>query len=160
MPRVLVVTPNLRVPQHPYRDLLAAAGFEIVFPAEGARLSDSAALIDQLQGIDASIASVERYTPEVLAAFASGVADGLRDRLAADRPLYLALDGDIAQSLGTLLRTEFGAAAELVVLDGLELWDFDFIDLSRLQLPSRTVVVTIKSLIFDDGRARRAPHAD
>jgi D-3-phosphoglycerate dehydrogenase len=68
MPRVLVVTPNLRTPQHPYRDLLAAAGFEVVFPAEAARLSDPAVLIGQLQGIDAVIASTEPYTPEVLAA--------------------------------------------------------------------------------------------
>jgi phosphoglycerate dehydrogenase-like enzyme len=68
MPRVLVVTPNLRTPQHPYRDLLTAAGFEIVFPAQGANLGDSAVLTQQLQGIDAVIASVERYTPEVLAA--------------------------------------------------------------------------------------------
>jgi phosphoglycerate dehydrogenase-like enzyme len=68
MPRVLVVTPNLRTLQHPYREVLASAGFEIVFPAAGADLSDSAVLIGQLQGIDAVIASTEPYTPAVLAA--------------------------------------------------------------------------------------------
>src|SRR5262249_23046498 len=68
MPRVLVVTPFLRKPQHPYRDLLQEAGLEIVFPAEGAKLSDPAVLIDQLRGIDAVIASTEPYTPAVLAA--------------------------------------------------------------------------------------------
>ncbi len=68
MPRVLVVTPNLRRPQHPYRDLLTAADFEIVFPPEAANLGDPAVLIAQLQGIDAVIASTERYTPQVLEA--------------------------------------------------------------------------------------------
>ncbi len=68
MPRVLVVTPNLRRPQHPYRDLLTAAGFEIVFPAEAANLFDPAVLIGQLQGIDSVIASTEPYTPQVFEA--------------------------------------------------------------------------------------------
>src|SRR5437879_2114237 len=68
MPRVLVVTPFLRKAQHPYRDLLQAAGLEVVFPSEGAKLSDPTALIRQLEGIEAVIASTEPYTPEVLAA--------------------------------------------------------------------------------------------
>jgi len=68
MPRVLAVTPYLRVTSHPYRDVLESAGLEVVFPAEGANLADPAVLIGQLHGIDAVIASTERYTPEVLAA--------------------------------------------------------------------------------------------
>lgn len=156
-PATLLPRRNLRAVRPHY-----ALGDVVDSAAVGAAVRDCLATADLDIDADVLLALTWSGIPEYgrLAAFASGVADGLRDRLAADRPLYLALDGDIAQSLGTLLRTEFGAAAELVVLDGLELWDFDFIDLSRLQLPSRTVVVTIKSLIFDDGRARREPHAD
>jgi ethanolamine utilization protein EutA len=34
------------------------------------------------------------------------------------------------------------------VLDGIALWDFDYIDLGRVRMPSFTVPVTIKSLVF------------
>ena len=37
-----------------------------------------------------------------------------------------------------------------MVIDGLALWDFDSIDLGRLRMPSNTVPVTIKSLVFTD----------
>jgi len=34
------------------------------------------------------------------------------------------------------------------VLDGLRFKEFEFVDLGRIRLPSRTVPVTVKSLIF------------
>jgi ethanolamine utilization protein EutA len=38
-----------------------------------------------------------------------------------------------------------------MVLDGLRLHDFDYVDLGRLRQPSNTVPVTIKSLVFARG---------
>ena len=35
-----------------------------------------------------------------------------------------------------------------MVVDGVETGDFDFVDIGRVRLPSHTVPVTIKSLIF------------
>jgi ethanolamine utilization protein EutA len=43
-----------------------------------------------------------------------------------------------------------------LVLDGIALWDFDFIDLGRVRMPSFTVPVTIKSLVFSADP--RIPH--
>jgi len=95
-----------------------------------------------------------------LAAFARGVVDALPGTLAAARPLYLVLDGDIAQTLGHLLRGELGVRSEVLVIDGITLWDFDYIDLGRIRLPSNTVPVTIKSLaVSGDPRAPRYRHA-
>ncbi|MFA9446482.1 ethanolamine ammonia-lyase reactivating factor EutA [Egicoccus sp. AB-alg6-2] len=96
---------------------------------------------------------------ERLHAFAAGVAQGLRTRIDGGHPLYLMLDGDVAMTLGRLLDEEFGVRADLLVIDGLSLWDFDFIDLGRLRHPSNTVPVTIKSLVFSEdprhgGKAR------
>jgi len=66
------------------------------------------------------------------------------------------LDGDIAQTLGAILRNELGVANEMMVIDGVILRDFDYIDLGKIRLPSYTVPVTIKSLVFsDDPRGRR-----
>jgi ethanolamine utilization protein EutA len=76
------------------------------------------------------------------------VAHGLRGRIAAGAPLYLMLDGDVARTLGTLLREELGIGNDLVVLDGVTLRDFDFVDLGQVRQPSGTVPVTIKSLVF------------
>jgi ethanolamine utilization protein EutA len=38
--------------------------------------------------------------------------------------------------------------SEVLVIDGVALWDFDYIDLGRVRMPSFTVPVTIKSLVF------------
>jgi ethanolamine utilization protein EutA len=83
-----------------------------------------------------------------LRAFAEGVVGGLRRRMAAGRPVYLMIDGDIALTLGTILRDELALANDLLILDGIELHDFDFVDLGRVRHPSNTVPVTIKSLVF------------
>jgi ethanolamine utilization protein EutA len=87
---------------------------------------------------------------ERLVAFARGLHEGLRKRLAAGRPVYVMLDGDVAMSLGRLLREELGVANDLLVVDGLSLRDFDYIDIGKVRHPSRTVPVTIKSLVFSD----------
>ena len=83
-----------------------------------------------------------------LHAFAVGVRDGLAQRIAEGRPVYVMLDGDVAMTLGRLLRDELGVRNELLVVDGLNLRDFDYIDIGRVRHPSRTVPVTIKSLLF------------
>lgn len=79
---------------------------------------------------------------------ADAVAAGLADRIAAGEPLYLMLDGDIARTLGLILRDELGIGNDLVVIDGVLLRDFDYVDLGRVRQPSGTVPVTIKSLVF------------
>jgi ethanolamine utilization protein EutA len=66
------------------------------------------------------------------------------------KPLFLVLDGDVAHSLGALLKEEWGIASEVLVIDGIALWDFDYVDLGRVRMPSYTVPVTIKSLVFSE----------
>ena len=87
---------------------------------------------------------------ERMHAFAEGLALGLEDMIAAGKPLFIVLDGDIAQSLGYILKEELELPVEVLVIDGVVLWDFDYIDLGKIRLPSRTVPVTIKSLVFSD----------
>jgi ethanolamine utilization protein EutA len=97
-----------------------------------------------------------------LAALAQGIVAALPMTLLEAKPLFLVLDGDIAHSLGALLKEEWGVASEVLVIDGVSLWDFDYVDLGRVRMPSYTVPVTIKSLVFsEDPRALRArpdPH--
>jgi ethanolamine utilization protein EutA len=83
-------------------------------------------------------------------AFAQGIVRGLPQTVARKKPLYLMLDGDVAQTLGAILREECGVESEILAIDGVVLWDFDYIDLGRIRLPSMTVPVTIKSLVFSE----------
>jgi ethanolamine utilization protein EutA len=83
-----------------------------------------------------------------LRAFAEGVISGLGRRVVAGLPMYLMIDGDIALTLGTILRDELAVTNDLLILDGIDLRDFDFVDLGRVRQPSNTVPVTIKSLVF------------
>jgi ethanolamine utilization protein EutA len=87
---------------------------------------------------------------ERLAAFAEGIRRGLAARIAARQAIYVMLDGDVAQTLGAILREELGVTSDILVIDGVMLMDFDYIDLGRIRLPSNTVPVTIKSLVFSE----------
>src|SRR5690606_17658552 len=81
-------------------------------------------------------------------AFADGIIQAMASTLAQEKPLYLILDGDLAHTLGALLREELELKSEVLVIDGIILWDFDYIDLGRIRMPSQTVPVTVKSLVF------------
>ena len=83
-----------------------------------------------------------------IADFADGVLRGLGGRIAAGLPLYLLLDRDIALTLGRLLHGELGVANPMLVVDGLQLWDFDYLDLGRVRQLAGTIPVTVKSLVF------------
>jgi ethanolamine utilization protein EutA len=85
-----------------------------------------------------------------IAAFAQGIVQGMARAIAAGQSLFIMLDGDVAQTLGAIMREEFDVKSEILVIDGVTLMDFDYIDLGRIRLPSNTVPVTIKSLVFSE----------
>jgi ethanolamine utilization protein EutA len=87
---------------------------------------------------------------ERLAAFAEGIRRGLAGRIDAHQPIFVMLDGDVAHTLGAIMREDLGIESDILVIDGLMLMDFDYIDLGRIRLPSNTVPVTIKSLVFSE----------
>ena len=91
-----------------------------------------------------------------LAAFAEGLKRGLANTLGQQKPVYLILEGDVAQTLGAILKEDWGLRSEVLVIDGVALRDFDYIDLGRIRVPSNTVPVTIKSLVFSQDH--RVPH--
>lgn len=83
-----------------------------------------------------------------VSALAKGVLDGLKAGVAAGHPICLVLDHDIARLLGTLMHEEFHLQNPVVVIDGVMLRDFDFVDIGRVMEGSGTVPITIKSLVF------------
>jgi ethanolamine utilization protein EutA len=85
-----------------------------------------------------------------ISALAEGIKIGIGERISRGKPLYVILDADIALTLGAVLREDCEIENDIMVIDGIALWDFDFIDLGRVRQPSATVPVTIKSLVFND----------
>jgi ethanolamine utilization protein EutA len=147
-PRQLLPRRNLQVLQPP----CALAG-EIDPDGVATAIRAHAVAFDlDLAEADFALAFQWRGAPayERIRALAEGIAAALAGRIAARRPLYIMLDGDVAQTLGAMLREEFGVESEILAIDGVALWDFDYIDLGRIRLPSFTVPVTIKSLVFSE----------
>jgi ethanolamine utilization protein EutA len=83
-----------------------------------------------------------------LDAFCRGVAEGLAGLLARGLPVVLAGDGDVGGLLGIHFREEMKLANPMISIDGLDLKQFDFIDIGEMLESSGAVPVVIKSLIF------------
>jgi len=81
------------------------------------------------------------------------VADGLAPILADGHPLVLAGDGDVGGLMGIHLREEMQIDNAIVSVDGLELKEYDDIDIGTMLPNSGAVPVVIKSLIFPSSAA-------
>ena len=147
-PGTLLPRRNLQVLLPPF------VGAERIDPDELARAIRNHIIAFDLDNTDRDIALALRWSgppshPRLLA-FAEGIKRGLAERIAKGLPIYIMLDGDVAHTLGHLLQDECHIGSDLLVIDGVVLWDFDYIDLGRIRMPSYTVPVTIKSLVFSE----------
>jgi ethanolamine utilization protein EutA len=68
--------------------------------------------------------------------------------MAAGQPLVLVCDSDVGGLLGLHIREELGLTNGIVSIDGIELQDFDYIDVGSLIPASGAAPVVIKSLVF------------
>ena len=80
--------------------------------------------------------------------FCRGVVRAMQPVLDAGNPLVLVSDGDIGGLVGLHLREELGLASPVVSIDGIELREFDYVDVGELIPSSGAVPVVIKSLVF------------
>jgi len=83
-----------------------------------------------------------------LHALARGICAALPKTIAAGVPLALMIDGDVGMSLGRLIRNEVAPAANVIAVDGVQLKQFDYVDIGRLIEVTNVVPVIIKSLLF------------
>src|SRR5215469_4156424 len=77
-----------------------------------------------------------------------GILDGLNPPLARGHPIVLIGDGDVGGLIGIHFCEEMKVGASIVSIDGLELKDFDYIDIGAILDTSGAVAVVIKSLVF------------
>jgi ethanolamine utilization protein EutA len=83
-----------------------------------------------------------------LHALAEGICAALPRTLAAGLPLVLLIDGDIGMSLGRIIRYETAPAGNVIAIDGVQLKQFDYVDIGRLIEFTNVVPIIIKSLLF------------
>ena len=81
---------------------------------------------------------------------AAGICQGMARTLRGGKPLILMMDGDIGRTLGRILRHELDVASSVISVDGLQLKDFDYVDIGAVIRPTNVVPLIIKSLLFSD----------
>jgi len=158
---VYVSDPGALLPRRNLQVLQPAVRLE--GPIDAARVAAAVSAhfeaFDLVEGeTEAALAFRWRGEPsfERLSAFARGVTLALRNTIERGMPIYLIVEGDVAHTLGAILKEDWRLRSEVLVIDGVALRDFDYIDLGRIRVPSNTVPVTIKSLVFSHDP--RVPH--
>jgi ethanolamine utilization protein EutA (predicted chaperonin) len=81
-------------------------------------------------------------------AIAEGVAAICQSSESHTSPLYLALDVDVAKSLGGILKEELKLDREVIAIDGIAVGDLDYIDIGTPMGITEVIPVTVKSLMF------------
>jgi ethanolamine utilization protein EutA len=83
-----------------------------------------------------------------LFAFAQGICRGLARTIRSGKPVILMMDGDLGRTLGELLRRELEVTNDIISIDGIQLKNFDFVDIGEIIEPTHVVPLIIKSLLF------------
>lgn len=119
------------------------------------RMKDGFRQLDLTEG-ETDVALVIKWNGEPSFArvdmFAKALEQGLTNTWKQRRPLFLIFDRDVGRLIGRILKRDFGIANEIVSVDGLQLREFDFIDIGEVLQPSGCVPVVIKSLVFSSGQ--------
>jgi ethanolamine utilization protein EutA len=83
-----------------------------------------------------------------LHAVAAGICAALPRTLQEELPLVLLIDGDVGKSLGRIIRHEIAPAADVIAIDGVQLKEFDYVDIGSIIEITNVVPIIIKSLLF------------
>ncbi|MGE0652538.1 MAG: ethanolamine ammonia-lyase reactivating factor EutA [Alphaproteobacteria bacterium] len=80
--------------------------------------------------------------------FCTGLREAMREHIAKGHPVIMVNDSDIGGLLGLHLTEEIRIEDAVISIDGIELKEFDYIDIGELIPSSGAVPVVIKSLVF------------
>src|SRR5438094_928621 len=92
---------------------------------------------------------------------AEGLVGAMKEHVDNGQPLVLVFDADIAKLMGNIIVRELLPGAGIISIDGIDLRDFDFVDIGQELPDAKAVPVVIKSLIFrhtEHGRGHTHHH--
>jgi ethanolamine utilization protein EutA len=79
-------------------------------------------------------------------------AEGIYAAVSASRKsgdvLFLMIEGDVGRTFGHLLEAELKFPGHVISIDGVQLQDFDYVDVGSMITPPGVVPMVIKSLLF------------
>jgi ethanolamine utilization protein EutA len=88
-----------------------------------------------------------------LRSFAEGLTHALAKHISAGHPVILVFDGDIGGLVGLHLLEDTRVEVPVISIDGVDLREFDYIDIGELIPTSGAVPLVIKSLVFSAAQA-------
>ena len=86
-------------------------------------------------------------TYDSIKALCDAIADGLKPL--SDYPWTIVLSADVAGLVGSMLKREHKVDPEVVVVDGITVGDFNFVDLGEPLESVEAIPVVVKSLVFE-----------
>jgi ethanolamine utilization protein EutA len=141
--------------------LLPLRGLPVVRPAVGPEEHDSAVLAEAIKaalrrldltdgqtGLAVALPWMGPPSHAALRSIAHGVLRALPRSVTGSVPLVLVTASDLGQSLGAVLAEECPKRRNVFVLDGLQLFELDFVDVGEVLRPAGVVPVVVKSLAF------------
>jgi ethanolamine utilization protein EutA len=132
---------------------------EAVDPAQIAAAVRSALARMDLQPPNRSVALAIEWQGSAtwgrLDAISRGIVEAEASQIAAGQPVVLVCDSDVGGLLGLHMREELALTGGLVSIDGIELREFDYIDVGSLIPATGATPVVIKSLIFSPDQSPR-----
>ena len=118
----------------------------------------SAGIVEAFARVDLTPATTERPVAVALLGpiFPSygsirAVAEGIAQALAplSGQPWSLILSADVAGLVGNMLTRELKVPHDVIVVDGIEVGDFNFVDLGQMLQAVEAIPVVVKSLVFE-----------
>jgi ethanolamine utilization protein EutA len=113
---------------------------------------------EQVVAIAINWSGEPRYS--VLRNLAAGIVQALPRTIAAGLPIVVVFANDFGKLIGGIMREEFVSNTEVISIDGIELQEFDYIDIGAMLYPAQVVPVVVKSLVFPEVHGQRAEMAD
>jgi ethanolamine utilization protein EutA (predicted chaperonin) len=113
---------------------------------------------EQLVAIAIKWSGEPRYA--TLRGLAAGVVQALPRTVEAGMPIVLVFANDFGKLIGGIICEELAPGADVISIDGVELQEFDYIDIGAMMYPSQVVPVVVKSLVFPEAPGPRAEVVD
>jgi len=134
-----VIAPRLTLPETIDPDAVAAAVTEALLRME---------LGDGARPVAVAVPWQGSALYGRLRALGAGLVAGMAPVLACGHPLVLVVDGDVGGLLGMQIRSEEAVPVPIVSIDGINLAEFDFIDIGAVIRATGAAPVVVKSLLF------------
>jgi ethanolamine utilization protein EutA len=146
--KTIHLSPRARLPVRDVPVVFPALHLDAAFSAKSIALAVQRALKKLDVGSDRPVAIGIRWSGEPYYERLRELAAGVAQAAPSGAPLIVMVDRDVGRLLGHILEHEIGVPSGVISIDGVQLREFDYVDIGEVIQPSDVVPVVIKSLLF------------